>query len=104
MNFKLTVDLYVTLTTRTRFFSPYFSSSYIVNCDSTTAATLTETIVDDAAESGTTKFSVTFDQTAGVVPGTIYECSVKMEKDGYTSAKSFPSVVITPDASTGMLL
>ena len=43
-----------------------------------------------------------FDQDAGVVPGTVYECSVKMEKDGYTSAKSFPSVVITPDASLGM--
>lgn len=76
------------------------SSTYTVNCDSTTAATLTDTVVDDQAGAGSAEFTVDF--TDGVIPGTTYECSVEMEKDGYTSARSFPSVVITPDASLGM--
>ena len=74
-----------------------------MTCDSTTAATLSSTVDDNKAQEGPTNFSVTFDTTAGVVPGTIYECSIKMEKKGFISAKSFPSIIITPDSATGNL-
>ena len=78
----------------------YFST-YIINCDSISAATLTQTLENYLAEEGPTNFTVTFDQSAGVIPGTTYECSVKMEIDGFTSAKSFPSIIITPDSAIG---
>ena len=81
----------------------FSSSSYIINCVSNTATTLTKTIVDDKAQEGPTTFNVTLTETDGVVPGTIYECSVEMEMDGYRSAKSFPTVLITRDASSILL-
>ena len=74
-----------------------------MTCDSTTAATLSSSVDDNKAQEGPTNFTVTFDTTAGVVPGTIYECSIKMEKKGFISAKSFPSIIITPDSATGNL-
>lgn len=67
-----------------------------------TAATLYDTKTDGDATSGATSFSVTFN--SGVIPGTTYECSTKMVHDGYTSAKSIPSIVITPDDTRKTLL
>lgn len=62
-----------------------------MTCVSATAAALeaTETVYN--ASEGPANISVTF--TSGVVVGATYECSVKMKKDNYTSAKSAPSIV-----------
>ena len=68
-----------------------------MTCVSVSAATLEDTETDTDATSGSTSFSMTFN--SGVVAGTTYECSVKMEQAGYTSAKSAPVIVITPDSA-----
>ena len=72
---------------------------YTVTCVSTTASTLQDSKQDTSAQSGSSSFSLTL--SSGVVDGTTYECSVKMTKSGYTSAKSPPAFVTTP-AATGM--
>lgn len=66
-----------------------------MTCVSDTAASLYDTENDGDASSGASSFKITFD--TGVIPGTTYECSIKMVHDSYTSAKSIPSIVITPD-------
>ena len=60
---------------------------------STTAATLedTESVYMYNASGGPASLSLTF--TSGVIVGATYECSVKLKKDNYTSAKSAPAVV-----------
>ena len=70
-------------------------SEYQVTCVASTASTLYDTLTDGDATSGSTSFKVTFN--SGVIPGTTYECSTKMVESGFTSAKSIPSIVITPD-------
>ena len=67
------------------------------------ASTLTGTVSDTDASAGSPSFSKTFTSTDGVVAGTTYECSVKLTKDGYTSAKSPPIIIITPDAAGWLL-
>ncbi|XP_060555809.1 uncharacterized protein LOC132716530 [Ruditapes philippinarum] len=78
--------------------SPALSGAveYQVTCVSNTASTLYDTESDGDATAGSGSFSLTFN--TGVVPGTTYECSIKMDQSSYTSAKSMPAVVITPDA------
>lgn len=66
-----------------------------MTCVSDTASTLYNTVTDGDATAGSGSFTMTFN--TGVVPGTTYECSIKMVYSSYTSAKSSPSVVITPD-------
>ncbi|XP_053385192.1 uncharacterized protein LOC123535922 isoform X1 [Mercenaria mercenaria] len=72
------------------------SVEYQVTCVSDTASTLYNTETDGDATAGSSSFSMTFN--TGVVPGTTYECSIKMVHSSFASAKSSPSVVITPDA------
>ena len=61
------------------------------------AATLTDTESDANSLAGATSFTVAFN--TGVVAGTTYECSVTLTTGGYTSAKSPPAIVITPDTA-----
>jgi len=70
---------------------------YQLTCVSDTAATLYDTLTDEDATAGPTEFKITFD--AGVETGTTYDCSMKLDNKGYTSGKSAPSFVITPDES-----
>ena len=81
-----------------------FYSTYEVTCVSVSAATLQDTEADTDAAAGSTSFSKTFTSTDGVVAGTTYECSVKLTKDGYTSAKSPPVIIVTPDAAGWLIL
>ena len=68
-----------------------------MTCVSVSAATLEDTLDDTDTTAGSSSFSMSF--TTGVEAGTTYECSIKMERDGYTSAKSAPAIVVTPDAA-----
>lgn len=71
------------------------SVTYDVVCTSNTSPTLTQTTTDPNAAVGSTSFSVTF--TTGVLPGTEYECAVKLTVNGIISAKSNAAVFTTPD-------
>ncbi|XP_052265940.1 uncharacterized protein LOC127868328 [Dreissena polymorpha] len=70
---------------------------YQLTCVSSTAATVSDTKKDSDASSGSTSFSLTL--STGVVAGTIYECSIKLAYSGYTSAKSIPVTLVTPDST-----
>ena len=59
------------------------------------------TLVDTDSNVGPTSFNVTLTDNEGIQPGTEYECSVTLEINGYTSAKSEPVFLATAKVTTG---
>ncbi|KAL5007409.1 hypothetical protein ScPMuIL_016215 [Solemya velum] len=70
---------------------------YIVKCDSSLGS------VTDVVTGDDTTLSAAFDQTDGILPGTMYNCYVKLRVDGYTSAASNPVIQWTPSLAVGNL-
>ena len=73
--------------------------TYTVTCVSNSAATLYRSFIDAC---GSEELNVVFNATDGVKPGTLYECSVTLTADNYTSGNSPPVSQTTPLQTSGM--
>ena len=71
---------------------------YDIECISSSAPTITQSLSDPDALSGPSDFSQTFDASDGVLSGIPYECAIRTTVNGVLSAKSNPAVFVTPDS------
>ena len=71
----------------------YFYRTYTLSCVSTTASTLEESVSLYNYDASWGPYSLALTFTSGVIVGATYDCSVKLMKDNYTSAKSVPAFV-----------